>query len=59
MGVGHVHRRAFIAHVDDAHVALRQLIPDRLDMSALEAEHAVDLASDEKLDDEFGHGTSI
>ena len=56
--MGHVHGRAFIAHVDDAHAALRQLIPDRLDMTALEAEHPIHLAGDEKLDDQLGDRTS-
>ena len=57
--VRHVHRRAFVAHVDDAHAALRQLVPDRLDVAALQAEHAIDAARDEEVDDELGHGSSI
>ena len=52
--MGHVHGGALIAHVDDAHAALRQLIPDWLDMTALETEHPIDLAGDEKLDDQLG-----
>jgi hypothetical protein len=52
--VGHVHGSALIAHVDDAYSSLRQLIPDWLDMTTLESEHSVDVASDEKRDDLLG-----
>jgi hypothetical protein len=34
--VRHVHAGAFVANVEHAHVALRELIPDRLDMPALQ-----------------------
>ena len=47
---------AFVAHVDDAHAALRKLIPDRLDVPALQPEHAIDAAGDQELDDPFGDG---
>ena len=45
MGVRHVNRCAFVAHVDDADAAPRDVIPDRLNMAALQAEDAVDAAS--------------
>ena len=47
---------AFVADVDDAHAALRKLVPDRLDMPALQAEDAVDTARDQELGDPFGDG---
>ena len=40
MRVRHVHRRAFVAHVDDAHAVRGEPVPDRLDVAALQAEDA-------------------
>ncbi len=57
MRVRHVHRRAFVAHVDDAHSALAELVPDRLNVAALQAEHAVGAAGEQEIDDEFGYGS--
>ncbi len=54
MRVRHVHGRALVAHIDDAHTELRQVVPDRLDVAALQAEDAIDAAGDEKARDEFG-----
>ena len=51
MGVRHVDRGAFVAHVDDADALPRDVIPDRLDMAALQAEDAVDAARLEKARD--------
>ena len=48
MGMRHVHRGPFVAHVDDANAAARDVIPDRLDMAALQPEDAVDAARREK-----------
>ena len=45
---------AFVAHVEDTHAALREMVPDRLDVSALQAVYAVDTARDEEFDDPFG-----
>ena len=42
--VRHVDRRDFVAHVDDADAELGRVIPDRLDVAALQAEDAVDAA---------------
>ena len=44
MGVRHVHGGALVAHVDDADALTRDVIPDRLDMAALQSEDAVDAA---------------
>jgi hypothetical protein len=38
----HVHGSSFIAHVDDADAVARDMIPNRLDVSALQSEDAVD-----------------
>ncbi len=54
MRVRHVHRGALVAHIDDAHAELVQVVPDRLDVAALQAEDAVDAAGDEKARDDFG-----
>ncbi len=51
MGVRHMDGRAFVAHVDDADALARHMIPDRLDMAALQAEDAVDAARFEKTRD--------
>ncbi len=59
MRVRHVHRGAFVAHVDDAHVQLRQLVPDRLDVAALQAEDAVDAAGDEEAGNDFGDAAAV
>ncbi len=40
MRSGHVHGRALVPHVDDRDAVGRKTIPDRLDMAALQAEHA-------------------
>ena len=42
VGVGHVDRGALVADVDDPDPAPRELVPDRLDVTALQAEHPVD-----------------
>ena len=56
MRVRHVHGSALVAHVDDSHSALRELIPNRLNVSSLQPEYAVHLARDKKLHDELGNG---
>ena len=48
MGVRHMDRGAFVAHVDDADALPRDVIPDRLDMPALQPEDPVDAARLEK-----------
>ena len=45
-----------IAHVDDAHAEPAQPVPDRLDVAALQPEHAVDAVPDQELDDKLGNG---
>ena len=44
MGVRHVHGGALVAHVDDADALPGDVVPDRLDVAALQAENAVDAA---------------
>ena len=51
MGVRHVDGGAFVAHVDDADALARHVVPDRLDVAALQAEDAVDAARLEKARD--------
>ena len=58
VSVRHVNRRALVAHVDDAHTALGQAVPDRLYVTALQAEYTVDAACDEKVHDAVGHRSS-
>jgi hypothetical protein len=53
--MGHVHGGTLIADVDDPYAPLCQLIPDWLDMAALEAEHPIDVAGDEKRDNQLGN----
>ena len=38
----HMHSGAFIANIDDADAGARDMIPDRLDVSALQPEDAID-----------------
>ena len=51
MGMRHVNGGAFVAHVDDADALARDVVPDRLDMAALQAEDAVDAARLEEARD--------
>ncbi len=51
VGVRHVDGRSFVANVDDADAFARHVIPDRLDVAALEAEDAVDAARFQKARD--------
>ena len=44
MGVRHVHGRGLVANVDDADAELRGMVPDRLDMAALQPKDAIDAA---------------
>ena len=59
MGVRHVHGRALVAHVDDADALPRDMVPDRLDVAALQAEDAVDAARFEKARDPGGAGERV
>jgi len=45
-----------VADIDDADAALRELVPDGLDVAALEAEHPIDPPDREELGDQFGNG---
>jgi hypothetical protein len=51
MGMRHVDRGALVAHVDDADAAACHMIPDRLDVAALQAEDAIDAARLEEARD--------
>ena len=44
MGMRHVYRGAFVRDIDDADALPRDVVPDRLDMTALQTENAVDSA---------------
>src|SRR5215813_624046 len=55
----HVHARAFVADVDDAHLALCQVIPDRLDMPALQPVDALRTAGHDELGDPFRHRLAL
>ena len=50
----HVHGGTLVAHVDDAHAKLCQVVPDRLDVAPLQAEDAVDAAALQEARDQFG-----
>jgi hypothetical protein len=49
MGVSHMDCRAFVTYINYANSLLRQMIPDRLYMCALQAEYAIHLMGDEKI----------
>ena len=59
MGVRHVHRRGLVANIDDADAKLRGMIPDRLDVAALQAENAVDSARLQETRDPSGAGIVV
>ena len=59
MGVRHVDGGALVAHVDDADAEPRDVVPDRLDVAALQAEHAVDAARLEEARDPGGAGVLV
>ena len=42
MGVGHMHRRALVANVDDGDAGAGGAVPDRLDVAALQPEDSID-----------------
>ena len=52
--LGHVHGGAFVTHVDDTDAAAAEMVPDRLDVAALDAEDAVDATGDEEAGDPGG-----
>ena len=56
MRVRHVHGCAFIANVDDAHPPPSQVVPDGLDVTALETEYAVNAASAQEIHDQLRYG---
>ena len=47
----HVNRRPLVAHVDDADSQFGTMIPDRLDVAALQAEYPIHAASLEEAGD--------
>ena len=51
--VRHVHGGALVAHVDDADAEPRDVVPDRLDVPALESEDAIDVARLQEARDPF------
>ena len=59
VGVRHVDRRGLVANVDDADAKLRGMVPDRLDVPALQAENAVDPARFQETRDPSRAGITI
>jgi hypothetical protein len=54
----HVHGGAFIAYVEDANALSCHVVPDRLDVAALQAEDAIDPAGEQKAGNQFGDGAT-
>ena len=52
----HVDGGALVPHVDDRDAVRGEVIPDRLDMTALQSEHALRPARGEEARHPFGHG---
>ena len=59
MRVRHVNRGALIANVDDADALPGDVIPDRLDVAALQTENAIDAARFQEPGDPAGAGSFI
>src|SRR5690242_21395872 len=59
MGKRHMHRSPFVAHVDDADAEPGHMVPDRLDMAALEPEYPVDAACLQEARNPGGTGVQI
>ena len=59
MGMRHMNRGAFVPDIDDANAAPGDMIPDRLDVAALQTEDAIDAALREKARDPGGAGELI
>ena len=59
MCVRHVHGRPFVAHVHNADALPRHMVPDRLDVSTLQAEYTVDAARFQKSRDPGSAGQCI
>ena len=51
MGVRHMHRGAFVTHVDDSDALPGDMIPDRLDVATLQTEDPIDATRLEKTRD--------
>ena len=54
MRVRHVHGGAFVTHVDDSDTTPAELIPDRLDVPALQPEYPIHPLRDQKLRNQRG-----
>ena len=52
-------RIEIVAHVDDAQTSPGQVVPDRLDVPSLKAEHAIDAALDQEFDDPLSYRTGF
>ncbi len=55
IGMRHVDCGAFVAHVDDAHALAAEPVPDRLDVSALQAVDPVHAVRDQEVGHPLGH----
>lgn len=56
MRVGHVDRRPLVPNVDDLHPHPRRLVPDRLDVAALQSEEPAHTALLKEPRDKGGNG---
>src|SRR5215470_16404243 len=59
MRVSHVYGGTFVADINDADALTRHMVPDRLDVSTLQAEHAVDATGPQEPCDPGGAGLRI
>src|SRR3974377_2599251 len=55
----HVHGGAFVAHIDDLDTLARDMIPDGLDVAALQAEYTIDAARLEEAGNPGGGGQRV
>jgi hypothetical protein len=58
VGVRHMDGGTLVTHIDDAHTTLGELIPDQLDMAALQTEHPIHTSGNEKVDDQLRNRAS-
>ncbi len=54
MRMRHMHSRSLVANVDNADALSRHMVPDRLNVSALQAEHSIDAPCGQKARDPGG-----
>ena len=59
MGVGHVHGRALVTHIDDRYAGLSEKVPDRLDVTALQTEYTLHTATDQTFGNPGRHALAV